>query len=876
MKVVFGLQLDGEQGWQPAHRLGLPVLGPLGFLNLLETRLGLLRAECAHAQRATQYRECLKRCDTSDRFYHASFQVDPIGVSATLLSWRDTWHLHGWNRVVPSKAVGRIADLAAVEEIACDLLFPSIGERLAQVAESLSIQQCKVEQVELVDPIEAFPKRWQEVLAKLPVKSSRTYEPQAPEHTVLGKLQRALKVAHEDKNPNEKLAWEDDGSLRVVRAETSLLAARWVAQRLTARQQEVAIVAEHDRTLLDATLDAADVARQGFQDTSPLAPALQVLPLALATMWEPLDIYALLEFLSHPIGPMPGYVRGRLAEVIAETPGIGGPRWRQAIENLESQYPDRAADIRNSLAVWIEHPRYSPLQGAPIAAVLERTCRVRDYFRGGLNDQDSVVSQANASGYRQAKAVAATLEAMGALGETSIMPVALETLVSQCTGQGVPNFAMHAQVGCVPSVSNPAALVEPFDHVIWWQMAAPSLPDRYPWSRGELALLARAGVDLPPLDQVLARQSHEWLRPILNARTQLVLVLPSPGEEVHPVWLEIQALISDLRPAPLEALMTDQAGNDLPHVAHAPLPQRRRWWQLPYAVSISRRPNESYSSLNLFLNTPHQWVLKYVAHLNPSNLLTVTDQNRLYGNLAHRIIDRFFHATKAHQLRGDALVVWLSQEFERVVAEEGAVLLMPGRRMDRERLRSALARALNEIQRQFSAAGIVDVESERSLAGKFPGGDLKGTADLVVRKQSGGQAIVDMKWAGSNSHKDRLAQNRHLQLGLYAEMLRQEMGTWPEVAYFILEASRLLAPDTAFFPQAQTVQSNSTGSTPQLWEQLVATWRWRRSQLDEGRIEIAVENIEPTLESEAPSGALAPEALREDYDEYRWLVGWEN
>lgn len=876
MKITFGLQLDGEHGWRPANRLGMPLLGPLGMLNLLETGLGLLRAECTQAQRATQYRECLKRCDTPDRFYHASFGIDPIGASASLLSWRDDWYLHGWNGEAPSVAGVRIADLAAVEEIARNLLFPSTGERLAQVAESLSKLQSKIEQVELVDPIEAFPKRWREVLEKLPVKSPRTYEPQAPEQTVLGKLQLALKLAHEGKKPNGKIAWSDDGSLRVVRGETSLLAARWVAHMRTVRQQEVAIVAEHDRSLLDATLDAADIARQGFQDSSPLAPALQVLPLALATIWEPLDVYALLEFLSHPIGPVPGYVRGRLAEVIAESPGIGGPRWRQAIETLETLCPDRVADMRNSLAIWIEHPRYSPMQGAPIAVVLERTCRVRDYFRAGLYDQDSVLSQANATGYRQAKAVAAALEAMAAQGESSIMPVALETLVSQCTAGGAPNFAMHAQVGCVPSAANPAALVEPFDHVIWWQMGAPSLPDRYPWSRGELDVLVQVGVELPPLDKVLAQQGQEWLRPILSARKQLVLVLPPPGVEMHPLWQEIQGLIGDLRPEPLEGLVTGHIDEELPRVAHAPLPRRRRWWHLPPEVKISRRSRESYSGLNLFLNAPHQWVLKYAARLNPSNLLAVTDQNRLYGNLAHRIIDRFFHAGNAHELRGDVLVGWLSREFEGVITEEGAVLLMPGRRMDRERLRSALGRALEEIQRQFSAAGIVVVESERGLTGTFPGGDLEGQADLVVQTQSGRQAIVDMKWGGANAHKDRLAKNRHLQLALYAGMLRQETGAWPEVAYFILEASRLLAPDTGFFPQAQAVQSGSTGATPQLWEQLVATWKWRRSQIDAGMIEVAVENIEPTSESEAPPGALAPEELREDYDEYRWLVGWEN
>ncbi|MFO0733601.1 MAG: PD-(D/E)XK nuclease family protein [Nitrospiraceae bacterium] len=180
--------------------------------------------------------------------------------------------------------------------------------------------------------------------------------------------------------------------------------------------------------------------------------------------------------------------------------------------------------------------------------------------------------------------------------------------------------------------------------------------------------------------------------------------------------------------------MTGQTGKDLQQVAHATLPRQKRWWQLPREVTIARRTSESYSSLDLFLNAPHQWVLRYAARLNPSKLLAVTDQNRLYGNLAHRIIDRFFRAGHVHGLCEEGLASWFSQEFESVVAEEGAVLLMPGRRMDREWLRGALGRSLEEIQRQFSAAGIVEVESERSLTGTFAGGSLEGKADLVVRK----------------------------------------------------------------------------------------------------------------------------------------------
>ena len=211
-----------------------------------------------------------------------------------------------------------------------------------------------------------------------------------------------------------------------------------------------------------------------------------------------------------------------------------------------------------------------------------------------------------------------------------------------------------------------------------------------------------------------------------------------------------------------------------------------------------------------------------------------------------------------------------------VVAEEGAVLLMPGRRVDYERLRSALGRALEELQRQFMAAGIDVVAPERELVGTFPGGDLEGKADLVVRNNSGRQAIVDMKWAGANVHQDRLAKNRHLQLALYAEMLRQETGAWPQVSYFILEASRLLAPDSGFFPEARSVQSRTTGATPQLWEQFLTAWKWRRSQIDAGKIEVVSEGIEPTPESVGPPNALTPEELPEAYNEYRWLAGWED
>jgi hypothetical protein len=58
-KIRFGLTLDGERGWHARNVLGDSTVGPLGLLSVLETQLGLTRAEPSQAERVVQMRECL-------------------------------------------------------------------------------------------------------------------------------------------------------------------------------------------------------------------------------------------------------------------------------------------------------------------------------------------------------------------------------------------------------------------------------------------------------------------------------------------------------------------------------------------------------------------------------------------------------------------------------------------------------------------------------------------------------------------------------------------------------------------------------------------------------------------------------------------------
>lgn len=100
----------------------------------------------------------------------------------------------------------------------------------------------------------------------------------------------------------------------------------------------------------------------------------------------------------------------------------------------------------------------------------------------------------------------------------------------------------------------------------------------------------------------------------------------------------------------------------------------------------SRRSHDSFSSLESFIFNPYQWLLRYPANLKASNILSVSDGFLLDGQLAHNLVERFFALPNALGLPDTKVLAWFDETFPQLVATEGAVLLMHGRRSDYEGL----------------------------------------------------------------------------------------------------------------------------------------------------------------------------------------------
>ena len=902
MHVKFGLHFDGLQPQRPTNAAGVVTLGPAGLLTVLETRLGLPPPATHPSEAAFAYLQCLRDASAPNRFFHRSLQVDAINVARTLLGWRTRWYEAGWDGTFPDTAPARLTDMAAVEALARNAVPPSPGERLGRVATALGKRAAQIDCVELHTSPDALPCAWRSVLDALPCELAPGLAPApaGPEGSDLARVQaRLLAIANgiED-GIAERERLRGDGSLTVVRSASRDLSAEAVAEfvRDSGPCAETLLVAERDGVILDNALERVGLPRCGFRYHTRFRGATQVLKLCLALIWAPVSPHRMLQLLLHPTGPLPRGVRSRLADAVAASPGVGGREWHGALDSIERTLRERDetsdADVerqRSNIAFWLESERHDPRHGAPIDDVVARTQRVSTWAAARLNTAETAAeAELFAASRAQAEALLAGLARHREGGAERIPRLELERMVDEVTTDA-PDPSTFAQAGHPRATASPAAVTDRWPTVVWWDMAPPPAAVSYPWSRRELAALRDAGVRLPEVDDVLRHRSREWLRPVLNATERLILVAHDDEGGTHPVSTQIESCFcfdgaKSVMVESVESALLDgkpalaPLGVRTRALALRPLPAPRRWWTLPEDCTLTPGDRESYSSLSKLCDHPHEWVLHYAARLRAGRAADVPDGPLLFGNLGHRLIEEFFRA------HGDWRMVsipdvrgWVRATWPELVEREGAVLLEPGRGVDRERVGAILERAILRLLEHLRTTGIGQVTPEASREAAFAERRLVGAIDLLLSDAHRHHAVVDVKWGSQSYRRKLLAENRALQLATYAYMQQtlDAEGRWPHVAFFILSTGNLLANEDSPFPDAVVASSKSREDAADLWSRLGVTYRWRWEQLGARQIEVVTALTEPDARSAPPDTGLAAVTGGDPFDDFIRLAGWE-
>jgi hypothetical protein len=898
---LFGLPLD-EAIFHPEDAdFPLP-LGPSGLLRMLEGALGLaLPAENREHLRLGAFREALDHVLAGEPavFFAASFKVDPLGTAAELLARRDELLAAGWDFQHRKNTPERLAVLARAEpayrQILARLPKPAYGEadRLHRIRTVLAHRKLPAFRLHLLEPSTCMPAHWQRLIQALPDRGTAVaqWETPAPSGNTTD-LQGLQRLLADDRAP-QKTRPRADGSLLLVQADTDAQLAAFFA-RLLERNPGL-----QSRVLLPGPLAQADLAliqsglpALGSAPASLARPSQQVLKLVPAFIWDPVDPYKILEFVTLPHKPLDEKLALEIAELLARSPGLHSQQWerrinrffREADERGERQGRADAASMRRQYRRWFERPRYPGQEAVPVDHVIPLFDELYLWAREQQAAQEGRPS-AFAALAEQAQRL---IELLQTQRSGLVSQRELEQMIRTVYDPTVIPLQIR-EAGALPVSFSAGAAVRATDQLLWWHFAN---RDRDPffsrWYAEEREALEREGVSLDSPASESSRALFYEKLPLLQCRQQLILGLPKliEGQETlpHPLLALLHARFSTLEPLTLQlGRETDPvpaawAGFRLPgyeRIAPEHTLQPPAFIRLRNPERLQADGPETYTGLEQLLYYPHQWLFQRKLRLLSSPLFRVADDATLLGSLAHRIFELLLAEEDALELDQPGLGQRVDEIAEDLLEREGAVLLMYGREPERvsflRKVKHAAWTLVDLVkQNRWNIAGV-----ELPLHGYFDGLEISGRLDLLLQRGEE-KAVVDLKWRGKNYRRELMEKNRELQLVLYSRLVTGN-AQWAHTAYFIQRDAILLARNADAFTQAQAIREDEdhTEVYQRIWEAMEATYRWRRQQLEEGKVEVRCTETVAKLDEEYGQEILEVLELPQKthaYDSYRTLI----
>lgn len=900
MIVQFGLALDDLSFPVPsASTGGFATLGPKNLLYTMESHFGF----AGHANdndylRIEQYRQALLQYlqEDQDTFYLSSFAADQFATAAELLSRRDELLLAGWDFDQSGTLPARLYTLAGVEalfRIDADgqslPLAAGYADRWVAVIKTLGQRVHPIQEVRLTEPLDLLPfylQRFFGALVKRGIKLQQQEPVVIEGKSDLAILQRRLMVA--DK---QKVTLTRDGSLMILRSKRETDLAVHMAKLFQKNEnwRPLCLIPDKSRVLDDALIQEG-VPCLGILSASLARPTLQVLKLVTVFLWEPIDPYKILEFVSLSLKPLHHELAGAIASSMAQYPGLDSDGWKSMINRFFDQLEFRAQfdlqlkplAIREEFEFWFGRKRYNVQDVVPVGDVISIFERLHKWayntFEEGGNENSSLVvlgEQANR-----------IVELLNALPETHLNYLELERIVKTIYEPAPVEFRA-TECGSLPYIHHPAALTSQTNQLLWWNFTQHE-PDHFfsRWYNDERVYLEKRAVRLVGPKEENAVMLWQRKNPILKARKQLVLVIPAWVEgsvaHAHPLYGDLAATFEDLSPITWNIDEEESCsfwGKFLmpprwSTVDLRSLGQPAPFIQIGESYPLATRDIESLTSLEDLFYYPYQWVFKHAIKLRKSTILSVVKENTLMGNLAHRFFEQLFNEEIANWEKSQ-VEQWIDQEAPVLLKKEGAIFLLYGREPEKVAFIKKVKYAAWNLVYLIQQNGWTVEATEARLLGEFQQIEVRGRADLVLRR-GGEKAILDLKWRGSSRRERMIKNEEDLQLVLYSRLVDNPQD-WAHTAYYVMDRARLIARNTAAFQEITPVApgSDHAAVNQQIFEKMELTYAWRLQQLEAGQIEVRCERTYGDLEDHY-GAALLPLLEMKDkdapFDDYRTLI----
>ncbi len=896
MTIHFGLTFDDQVFPNTLEtKGGVQSFGPTRLLQFFEIHFGLTgHPSDTDYLRVEEYRQVLLHHlkDNPQAFFAASFHADQFATAMTLLNRRDELWSAGWDFELNAETPQRLKTLATIEQYLKDNtpLTQGFADRYRMVLQKLETREIPIQKFVLNEPLEMLPALFRDLVAQLKNKGVQVSSRQTEASAGTGDL--SVLKNRLGKTQKEKVLTQGDGSLMILRAKRESTLSTYLAKlfRLNPRFQPLCLIPGKSRAL-DNALIQEGLPSMGILSASLARPTLQVIKLVPVFLWDPIDPYKILEFVSLAVKPLQEELANRIAAHMAARPGLNSESWNFMIRRYFEELDEIAqkdttimtGKVRQEYQFWFERQRYHIAGKAPKGDIIEIFGYLADWaFRafedgGSRNNSLLVLSE-------QAKRVRELLEA---LPEWELSHLELERIVRTIYEPAPVQFT-EPEKGHLPYVHHPGSVAGPAEEVLWWNFTQ-NEPDHFfaRWYQPEQRYLEQEGIHLQYPQQENALMLWQRKRPFQWVQKRLILAIPETyeGSEVHPHPLlgDLEACFSDLNPLTYD--LDSGEGKEyfgrffkLPEekqLVNKRLAKPKPFIHLGADRHLEAREDETISSLETLFYYPYQWVFRHKIKLKKSSILSVVKDNTLMGNLAHRLFERLFREEDIGDWDKYTVEQWIEKQSRSLLSREGAVLLMYGREPDRmdfiNKVKYAAWCLVDLIQRN----GWKVLATEKALDGNFLGLPINGRADLVLLREDA-YAVVDLKWRGSAWREQMIRNEEDLQLVLYAHLLN-ESDQPVHTAYFIIENGKMIARNNGAFNDLVAVSPDSDHEAvnERIIQKMEATYRWRMEQIRQGQIEIRCDQTLTDLEDAYGSELLDLLEMKEGdapFDDYRTLI----
>jgi hypothetical protein len=893
MKLIFGMALDEQPlPLPPGTAGGLTYCGPQGLLQTLETQLGLSgQPKDNDYLRIEEYRQALRQYleQRPEAFFAASFAADQFATATNLLQRRDELLLAGWDFQPQLDTPKRLLTLAEVEHSLSQNqrpLSPGFADRFVQVRQKLGKRHISITEVEHVEPLHLLPPAYRllmQQLEELGVNITAQPDPVIEGDSDLAQFQRALLEGGQ-----QKIQLQGDGSLLLLHGQRDSGLASYLAQLL--RQNpgfRPALLIEDKSQVLGHALELEGLPSLGLLSASLARPTLQVLKLATVFLWKPIDPYKIMEFVSLSVKPLERELANRIAEEMAQTPGIGSDSWRRMIARYfdeVEEHPD-VERIRFQYNFWFSRPRYDISGRVPKGDAVS----IFDYLSAWAKECFEEEGSQNNSLlilHQQARRIK---ELLDALPEEWLTNLELERIV-RTIYEPAPVQLRKRECGFLPFTSQTGAVCGMLPELVWWNFTQGEAEHFFSrWYKSEREYFDKLRIQLLSPSTESQLQLWQRKRPVLHAGKRLFLIAPAfaDGQErlPHPLMGDLEAKCEGMERISfdMEASKEHDTFQQLFQLpSYISLPARQLGQPKPFIHirhhldRLQQRETESFSSLRDLFYYPYQWVFRHKVRLRQTALLSIVKDHTLMGNLAHRFFERLLEQEQVHRWTQEQVEAFIAEQEADLLEKEGAVLLMYGREPERSSFVQKVKRAAWSLIRHLQENGWAVEATETPLEGELFGLNIKGRADLML-KRGQERAVLDLKWRGASRREQLIRNEEDLQLVLYASMAG-EGKSWAHTAFFIMENGKIIARNNKAFegingvvPDADFVEVNQ-----RILQRMEATFRWRMEQVERGEVEVRCSQTQQEIEEAYEETPLLDilEMKTEDapFDDYRTLI----